>query len=72
MLTPILFIAVIDFIMQNSETGYEFVTYPKKSSRQPARIINDLDFADEISLLESSLNRAQEQLKVCQNCWPED
>ena len=55
--SPFLFIIVIDVIMQNASHG--LVTLPVKFSRQPTRIINDLNFADDIALLQSLLNRAQ-------------
>ena len=38
------------------------LTCPRKSSRYPAKVLNDLDFADDIALLESSISRAQFQL----------
>ena len=38
------------------------LTCPRKSSRYPAKVLNDLDFADDIALLESSISRAQSQL----------
>ena len=57
--SPFLFIIVIDVIMQNASTSHGFVTLPVKFLRQPTRIINDLNFADDIALLQSLLNRAQ-------------
>ena len=38
------------------------VTHPRRSRRHPAKSLNDLDFADDIALLESSISRAQAQL----------
>ena len=38
------------------------LTCPRKSSRYPAKVLNDLDLADDIALLESSISRAQFQL----------
>lgn len=58
-LAPYLFIIVMDYVLANStqgEVGYEY--QPRRSSRQPARLIADLDFADDIALIESSIERA--------------
>ena len=38
------------------------MTHPRRSKRQPETLLNDLDFADDISLLESNIQRAQSQL----------
>ena len=38
------------------------LTCPRKSSRYHAKVLNDLDFADDIALPESSISRAQSQL----------
>lgn len=38
------------------------VTHPPSSKRHPAKSINDLDFTDDIALLESSVSQAQAQL----------
>ena len=40
----------------------EIVKHPRRSRRYPAKILNDLDFADYIALLESSISQAQVQL----------
>ncbi|CAF3391094.1 unnamed protein product [Rotaria sp. Silwood1] len=52
--------AQLDHTNEKGEHG--FVTNKRQSSRQPATTIHDLDFADDIALLESSLERAQAQL----------
>lgn len=44
----------------NANNG--LLTHPKRSTRHPEKYLNDLDFADNISLLASSLERAQLQL----------
>lgn len=36
--------------------GYEY--QPRRSSRKPARLTEDLDYADDIALIESSIERA--------------
>ncbi|XP_078582530.1 uncharacterized protein LOC144865584 [Branchiostoma floridae x Branchiostoma japonicum] len=63
-LAPFLFIILIDYLLRrataDSDSG--IVTHPRASSRYPAKLINDLDFADDIALLESARARAQEQL----------
>ena len=61
-LTPFLFIIIIDFIMKQSEGTHGFITAPIRSSRYPREVINDLDFADYIALFKNSLEEAQVQL----------
>ena len=61
-LTPFLFIIMIEFIMKESEGTHGFITTPIRSSRYPREVINDLDFADDIALCENSLEEAQVQL----------
>ena len=39
-----------------------FCWHPRRSRRYPAKILNDLDFAHDIALLESSIPQAQAQL----------
>ena len=38
------------------------VTHPRRSRRYPAKVLNDSDFADGITLLKSSISQAQAQL----------
>ena len=62
-LAPFLFIILVDYLLgKASEPDTGVMTCPRKSSRYPAKILNDLDFADDIALLESSITRAQSQL----------
>ena len=56
------FIFMIDFLMKQSEGTHGFITAPRRSSRYPREVINDLDFADDIDLRENSLEGAQVQL----------
>lgn len=73
-LAPFLFIIVIDWIMtQLAEKNFGYITHPmpKNEGRTTRRTtqgiehkISDLDFADDISLIEASLLRAQEQLDL--------
>ena len=63
-LAPFMFITVIDYLMKKAteNTEYGVVTHPRRSMRYPAISLNDLDFADDIALLESSISSAQDQL----------
>ena len=62
-LAPFLFIILVDYLLgKASEPDTGVMTCPRQSSRYPAKILNDLDFADDIALLESSTTRAQSQL----------
>ena len=45
---------------ENAESGV--VTHPRQSRRHPAKTLNDLNFADNIVYLESSIPNAQRQL----------
>ena len=48
-LAPFLFITTIDFLMKNAEEGHRSWlchSHPRTSERDPAKIFNDLDFAD--------------------------
>ena len=55
-----MFIIVIDFVMRQSEKDFGTNTHPRKSSRHTVTRLNDLDYADDIALLETSLERAHE------------
>ena len=61
-LAPSLFIIVMDYVMSLSEKDFGFITHPRQSSRNPEIKINDLDYADDIALLENNIKRAQDQL----------
>ena len=63
-LAPFLFIVLIDYLMKRATENIEsgVVTHPRQSRRHPAKTLNDLDFADDIALLESSIPNAQRQL----------
>ena len=66
-LAPFLFIIVLDFVMldaQSKNPAGGLVTHPRRSRRHQDIILNDLDFADDIGLLESSIPRAQKQLST--------
>ena len=62
-LAPFLFIILVDYLLgKTSGPDSGVVTCPRQSRRYPAKMLNDLDFADDITLLESSMSRAQSQL----------
>ncbi|GAA6087627.1 uncharacterized protein LOC103374843 [Tachysurus ichikawai] len=72
-LAPFLFIIVIDYVLKNTELNHArshginkgengFVTQPRQLRRELAIAIFDLDFADDLALLEGNLERAQSQL----------
>ena len=66
-LAPFLFIIVLDFVMldaQSKNPAGGLVTHPRRSRRHQDIILNDLDFTDDIGLLESSIPRAQKQLST--------
>ena len=55
-LAPFLFIITIDYTMKMAEGEHGFITIPRRSTRYPKEVINDLDFADDIALLENRLS----------------
>ncbi|XP_078661521.1 uncharacterized protein LOC144905654 [Branchiostoma floridae x Branchiostoma belcheri] len=63
-LAPFLFIVLVDYLMKNAveDTSSGVVTHPRQSRRHPAKTLNDLNFADDIALLEASTPKAQSQL----------
>ena len=63
-LAPFLFIMLMDYLMRKATENIKsgIVTHPRRSRRHPAISLNDLDFADEIALLESSMANPQAQL----------
>ena len=63
-LAPFLFVVLIDYLLKKvtSQLDSGVVTHPRCSRRHPAKSLNDLDFAEDIALLESSISQAQAQL----------
>ena len=61
-LAPYLFIIVMDYILKRAEKSHGILTHPRKSTRCPEKVLNDLDFADDIANLASSVPAAQQQL----------
>ena len=52
-LAPFLFVILIDYLLTKatSELDSGIITHPRRSRRHPAKLLNDLDFADDIALL---------------------
>ena len=52
-----------DYLLKKATSQLDsgVVTRPRRSRRHPAKSLNDLDFADDIALLESSISQTQAQ-----------
>ena len=65
-LAPYLFVIVLDYAMRQAIDGKEeelgLTLYPRRSSRNPAVAITDLDFADDIVLLSNNIEQAKRLL----------
>ncbi len=59
-----LFIIVLDYLLKKrtQEIESEIATYQRQSRRYPDKVLRSLDSADDIDILESTLNRARVQL----------
>ena len=66
-LAPYLFIIVIDYVMVLSQQEFGFMYKKRTCRRSPDQVISDLDYADDIALLESSIKAATDQLKNVSN-----
>ena len=74
-MTPFLFIMVVDYVLRmsldlSSEKGLEIKL--RVSSRHPAEYVTDIDFANDIPLISSSLQNAQDlktSLDGAANCF---
>ena len=71
-LAPFLFVICLDYALRSSITETDGLTLRcRRSRRHPAERIADLDYADDIALLENSIKSAQDLLnrveKACQN-----
>ena len=69
-LAPLLFIIVLDYALRGALNGYEeqlgFTISPRRSKRQSAVTLTDLDFADDIVLLSDKTEQAQSILSRVQ------
>jgi exonuclease III len=76
-LAPFLFIIVIDYITRESAGDFGYLTHKgndqdksgrqlRSTTRQPDYKVNDLNFADDVSLLENEAFKAQQQLDALQ------
>lgn len=64
-LAPFLFIIVKDYVMcKSKKENVGFLTHPRESRRKPEQRLSDLDYADDIALLESEREKAQHQLDL--------
>ena len=67
-LAPFLFIIVLDYALRKAINGREvelgFTITPRKSSRYPAQVQTDFDFADDIALLSDEIAQAQRLLDL--------
>ena len=65
-LTPFLFVIVLDYAMRKAIDGKEealgFTITPRRIRHIPARMITDLDFADDIALMSNLMIQSQELL----------
>ena len=63
-LAPFLFIILVDYLLKKATSDLDSgaVTHPRRSRRYPVKVLYDLDFADDIALLESTIPRSQAQL----------
>ena len=57
---------VLDYVMRQTFAGREkelgFTLYRKRSRRKPAVTVSDLDFADDLALLNEKMDQSQEVL----------
>ena len=62
-LAPLLFIIILDYVLRMSmEPTLGIQTRPRQSRRQPARMLTDLDFANDLALLANTVVNAQKLL----------
>ncbi len=66
-LAPYLFLIVIDYLMVSATSQCQsgLITHTRQSRRHLELVINGLNIADDICLLESSRTRVQAQLDAC-------
>ena len=62
-LAPLLFIIVLDYILRQSmKEDYGLTLIKRRTARVPGLLVTDLDYADDLSLLSDSLEKAQSLL----------
>ena len=71
-LAPFLFVICLDYALRTTISDTDGLTLKRRySSRYPAEVLPDLDYADDIALLENSIQTAQDLLnrveKACQD-----
>ena len=64
MLAPFIFIIVLDFVLRQTRSEeFGFITKPRRSSRYPREVLQDLGYADDLTLLDSSTAQAIKHLE---------
>ena len=59
-LAPFLFVVLFDYLLKKSTHSLTLsCNHSRRSRRHPTKLLNDLDFADDIAVLESSISQAQ-------------
>ena len=72
LLAPFLFIIALDYALRSSIIISDGLTLkPRRNSRYPAEKLADLDYADDIALLEDCIEAAQDLLKRVENAYQE-
>jgi hypothetical protein len=62
-LAPFLFIVTLDYALRNAINNTDGLTLKRRlSPRHPAKVLSDLDFADDICLMEDTVDAAQDLL----------
>ena len=70
-LAPFIFVIVLDYVLRKAisrrESEFGFMLTPRRSSRNPEKVITDLVFADDIALTSGNVDRAQRLLSRVEN-----
>ena len=63
-MAPFLFVVLVDYLLKKATSQLDsgVVAHPRRSGRHPAGSLGDLDFADGVALLGSSVSRARARL----------
>ena len=71
-LAPFLFIVVLDYALRTSITSNVGLTLKRRRSRRhPTESLSDLDYADDIALLEDHISAAQDLLTAVEKAYQE-